>query len=357
MDIVAELLSVGVDVDAKIYSRWGTSRTALNVAVKHKHVDIVRLLLQHGASQDHVLDLEHSSAMWCWLSGSDLTKISPLEMFRILNEAACQDMSAKNLDGRTALHIASESGTDSDINALLSLGSVVHSLDIVGYAPINDATFYGNFATYSALVGHYDANSFKDWDSIGWSLLHSTVAGKELHDRKSLRENSCSTAQPREHGKILRDILERGANPRTTVVLPRDWFVQDGWNVPWALRGHQATAQELAAAYGRELEEWYLGILRDCGLLDICQHNQELHDPGVAENCCNRCVPQVGDGTDDDGVEVGTSKGIVGDGYALKQEYGEVDAGINLDEDSTSCRLSETGETEQFWDAEETLEC
>jgi hypothetical protein len=287
---VSALIDSGIDIDIPVDSDMFT---ALETATAFNHVNVVRYLLKRGASQSQRNLFGLSPAMLCWNNGHPEGQASSLDIFKLLCDNDFQELNAANVDGRTVLHIASESADGPQIESLLRLGSNVRHLDICKYSPVNDATFYGNYSSYRALTSNTDEGVPESRNRDGWSSIHSTLAGKDelLNAVRKWTDGHQQSSQPfwllgktgsgksttftrsisrkPEHDDILKDLLERGEHLHSQVQrIPRfNSYIEVGWNIPPTLRGREVTAHQLAAGYGPATESWFLGMLRKCSLL------------------------------------------------------------------------------------------
>lgn len=248
--IVAELLESGFDIDDGTVD--SDQRTALEVAAFRGQLDIVRLLLNRGASQDHSDLLGWSPSLLCWFR-RDI--ISGVDISNALSEYALQDKIVDR-DGSGYLHVAAFVSGAAEIHYLIRLGLDNTGEDLQGLSPLNYAVYAGNLATYFALLSNHAVA-----DGIGNHsnpLLHAAIIGKRDWDQRQNRW----WAGLMDQESIIRDLLHRGIDPGTTNAPGQDR------GFPESVKGLSITAQQLAAACGSATEAWYMSILRDCGLLD-----------------------------------------------------------------------------------------
>lgn len=296
--VAAELLDSGLDVDSNTDS---SSDTGLTIAGTKGQINVVRLLLDRGASQDRLNSLGASPGILCWANlTAEKQPCLSKDIFHLLCESAYQDISASDEYGTTALHYASIASGRSQIDYLRCLGADTYKVDLYGRAPINWAISYGNFPAYSALLPHYEQDTMKHSHEIGKSLLASAY---DAATHRSSRKFFMRTGMV----AIAKDLLRRGADPERHAQL-QHWRY-DG------LRGGEAGAFQLAAALGPDIEAWYLDLLRSNGFLRAGEYNERRGSPDQH----------------------------VGTGFVYEPD----------DEDDSVEDESDDEEPDQFWDAEE----
>lgn len=227
-----ELLDHGADVDA-IFGELQT--TPLQWAIWQKQLDITRLLLSEGASQDHVNTIGWNTAFFCWPALEVEEEKNMLEFLNLLDTWAYQDLDVADTEGWTALHRVAAYATPSEVERLIHLGAKPgQAAPPLLWNAIHHAVFYGNYATFVVLEKYYDVNIMVD--DRGWTLLH--IAASAGHDR------------------IVRHLLLNGAN-KAAKSLP--YYS----HMPESLFGCKCTPQEVAAAQGTQIENQYLDALRE----------------------------------------------------------------------------------------------
>lgn len=303
VEILAELLDCGVDVDA--ITDWDV-RTALMKSSQLKDPDMVRFLLQRGASTDPVDYAGYPAGSICWRQSDHISKHSSMEIFKLLTE---NDYS--NIDAHKTLTLAAMGACGSQIESLVHLGGNVRHYGDVWPAPMHVAGFNGNHSTYMATSLHYQDIDFKhDTQLCRWLLL-MTIAGKACHSIHLSRGDDPDPEQPREFDKIMMNMLQRGVDPETWLYVPN---IKLRW-IPVAMQGRNVRAGEFAAAQGPDIEAWYLRMLRNCALLKAhvdVQRLRELNKTGygtagfIFKNKHDHLEPKDEDAIDDpntDGVD------------------------------------------------------
>lgn len=311
---VAELLDNGTDInDGTVGS---DQSTALIEAVSQGQLDIVRLPLDRGASQDQS-DLDGlGPSMLCWVRYPDY-RTSGVDMFNVLCEYALQDK-ALMTHGVGYLHMAALYRGATEIYYLIRFGLDTTGKNWAGFSPLHYAVGAGNLATYFALLSNHDlANSI---GNHGYPLLHIAIMG-----RCDLGQILKGQAGLMYQETIIRDLLHRGVDPATTNASDRIWYF------PKSVIGLSITAQQLAAAYDPETEAWYMPILRDCGFLEAAEDIARLRY-----------------------LE---SQGYVSGGHVIGEEEsvheGVSDKGSVYEDRESQNGGSELEEEDCFWDAEE----
>lgn len=296
VEVVAELLDCGCDIDA--ITGWNI-RTALMKSSELKDLDMVRFLLQRGASTDPVDYAGYPAGSLCWRRSDHISKHSSMDVFKLLTENDCS-----GIDAHKTLTLAAMEACGSQIESLVHLGGNVHHYGNDWPAPMHVAGFNGNHSAYMATSLHYQDIDFKhDMNLCRWLLL-MTIAGKVCHSTHLSKGDVPCPEQPRDFDKIMMNMLQRGVDPEAWLYLPN---LKLRW-IPAAMQGRNARAGEFAAAHGPDIEAWYLRMLRNCSLLKAhadVRRLRELNKTGYGtagftlENGHDQHEPK-GDGAIDD---------------------------------------------------------
>jgi ankyrin repeat protein len=131
VQVVIELREHGADIEA----RENHDMTPLHISTLKGHVAVVIELLGHGADSDASNTIGTTTSILCK---------------RKSREGA--DINAKDRNGDTALHFASEIGHLAVTKALLSGGADVLAVNNQGELPIHYAVFLGNSAIAKCLL-------------------------------------------------------------------------------------------------------------------------------------------------------------------------------------------------------------
>lgn len=343
VESVAELLDYGADVDAITDSGV---RTALMKSSQMKNPDMVRFLLQRGASTDPVNFAGYPAGSLCWRESDHISKHSSMDIFKLLTE---NDHS--NIDPHMTLNLAAMEACGSQIESLIHLGGNVRFYDAGWQAPMHVAAFNGNHSTYMAIASHYEDIDFKHDTQLGQWLLLMTIAGKVCHSIDLSRGDVPCPEQPRSFDKIIMNMLQRGFDPETRFRVP---YLELRW-IPAQVRGQTIRAGEFAAAQGPDIEAWYLRMLRDCSLLKSCadvQRLRELSEKGYG-------TAEFVFASEKDRHEM---KDIVQGDSQKRSKNADITAKIATEHSSTNVvddsagnaiEDSDTDGADQFWDAEE----
>lgn len=169
-----------------------------------------------------------------------------LNFLGLLAEDSFLDLDTVDNAGWTALHRIAAFGTAAEVARLINLGADVQQAALpLRWTAIHHAVFYGNEGTYAELVPSYHGKLAAMTDERGWTLLHIAASAG--------------------HGSIARDLLNRGANPRSR---SRPFMS----HLPESLFKRACTPAEAAAAQGADREVLFLRILSEFGYSDFPQH-------------------------------------------------------------------------------------
>lgn len=160
--VLRALLAHGADVNGRNsmeeprwsgarYRRHMTGATAFMLAAKAADVEVMRLLLAHGA--DPAIDTEDgitplmAAAGISWASNQDrASEAQVLEAVRLLVEELGADVNAASAVGETAMHAAAYRGADSVVRYLFDRGAALDVAALDGRTPLRvaDGVEYGN---------------------------------------------------------------------------------------------------------------------------------------------------------------------------------------------------------------------
>jgi hypothetical protein len=344
--VIAELLDCGVDVDA--ITNYSDMSNALTRASEMKYLDIVRFLLQRGASADHVDSFGFGAGTLCWFKGDDETRYSSTDIFNLLTEISHLDVNDNLQCQFPPLFIAASHATGAQIDALVRLGADVHLNESDPRAAVTHAAWSGNYSTYSALASYYSGDVFNTNTELASQLLLNTLYGRQyLLDEAPVLVHVDAGRRSPEYDKIMIDMFQRGVGPRTRLNVADSVM----YYRPHDVHNQDYAANELAAAMGPKTEAWYLSILCICGLLahGEIQRLRELAEAGHVPDEFGYELEGKLSGLDE--LEYGV-RGACEDldrTPDIRQEgtYGDID-GV-----SRRSSISEAGEANQFWDAEE----
>ncbi|MCY4029483.1 MAG: ankyrin repeat domain-containing protein [Acidobacteria bacterium] len=162
MRVLRSLLAHGADVNGRNsmeeprwsgarYRRHMTGATAFMLAAKAADVEVMRLLLEHGA--DPTIDTEDgitplmAAAGISWASNQDRAgEAQVLAAVRLLVEAHGADVHAVSDVGETAMHAAAYRGANSVVQYLFDRGAALDVVALDGRTPLRvaDGVEYGN---------------------------------------------------------------------------------------------------------------------------------------------------------------------------------------------------------------------
>ena len=160
--VITSLLAHGADVNGRISMeepRWSGARyrrhlagaTALLLAAKSADVEVMRVLLAHGAdptiaTEEHITPLMAAAGI-AWASNQDRASESQvLEAVKLLVEEQGADVNTVSDLGETAMHAAAYRGANSVVQYLFDKGAKLDVIAKDGRTPliVADGVEYGN---------------------------------------------------------------------------------------------------------------------------------------------------------------------------------------------------------------------
>lgn len=236
VDVVNELLDNGAEVDGT----FGLMQTSpLQWSVWLQQLDVTRLLLSRGASQDHINSLGWNVTFFCW-PYLEFGQRSMADFFNILADNAVQDLELADTTGWTVLHRVAAYGTAEEALALIKQGAKPAQAALpLQWNALHHAVDYGNEATFRALLPYFGSEIRSMTDERGWTLLHMAASGG--------------------HDTIVRELLRQGLDPNA---LSKP-FVS---HMPESLFRRACTPREVAAAECQEREQQFLKAWWDSGV-------------------------------------------------------------------------------------------
>lgn len=195
---VASLLAAGISANAT--NKFGQS--ALMAAGFAGHTEVVRLLLQHGASIDDQLGLSllHHAA------GKGQTEL----VATLLDSGV--DVNAQDGVGYTALMRAAEAGQDEMIELLVAKGANVNAQEMHGYSSLMWAVITGRHSTARVLAEHgADVNAREK--KANWTALMMATIKDDVEMVRLLLQRGADPLLADTSGTTARDLAYRRRNP------------------------------------------------------------------------------------------------------------------------------------------------
>ncbi|EER13400.1 ankyrin repeat domain containing protein [Perkinsus marinus ATCC 50983] len=184
-DLVRELLHEGADPTESTSG----GETALFSAVRGGHLYKAEFLLDNGAAVD--------KEVWGRTALHEAVRVGAVDLMRLLlKHGANPNLIAKN--GQTALHFAAVNGHPGAVELLVEEGVNLNAEDTLGWSALHWAAYKGHSNIVDLLLEH-GANTTKLTTREGASPLICAVA----------RQDCDSTARL----EIIRALLEHGAQP------------------------------------------------------------------------------------------------------------------------------------------------
>eukprot|EP01038_Epipyxis_sp_PR26KG_P015518 gene15518-20946_t len=163
-------------------------KNSLHIAAENGHVDMVRLLLEHGAVVDSLVATSKSTSLI--LAGRG----NKSEILKVLLEAGA-NIHAENAFGNTAFHEACREGYEKSIEILLAAGSNINGENHKGSTPLHFFC-YGSSKT-NTLEGMQKLIEF----------------GADIHSRDHQGLTPCLVCCASGRMDLLQFLLEKGADP------------------------------------------------------------------------------------------------------------------------------------------------
>lgn len=236
VDVVRELLDNGADMNGT----FGMLQTTpLQWSIWQQQLDITRLLLSRGASQDHINNIGWNTAFYCWPC-ADFGQRCMTDFLHVLADDAVVDLDIADTEGWTVLHRVAAYGTAAEVLALIKQGAQIQQVALpLCWNSLHHAVFYGNESTFKALLPYYGDQINSLTDERVWTLLH--IAASAGHDA------------------IVKELLNQGLDPNG---LSRPFIS----HMPESLFKRACTPREVAAAQSQEREEQSLKAWWDSGV-------------------------------------------------------------------------------------------
>jgi ankyrin repeat protein len=213
LDTVVNFLLVKRSHDVNVMG-FDHNSTPLHLASGRGHVDVARILLEHGADATHHDELGLTPLHRASQHGH-------LEVVRLLLEHGT-DVNARDHSNWTPLHGASQDGHLDMVQVLLGHGANAHALDHGGWTPLLYPAHNGHLAVVLLLLKYgVDANAR---DNSNWTPLHSASQHGHLEVAQALLEHGADAnfrddsdqtplhlASRAGYLELVRLLVERGA--------------------------------------------------------------------------------------------------------------------------------------------------
>jgi len=214
VDVARLLIEHGADAAAQSKSKYGT--TPLHWASRDGHVDVARLLIEHGA--DVAAQREDGSIPLHWASGQGHVDVAQL----LIEHGA--DVTAQTEDGTTPLHEASLRGHVDVARLLIQHGADPAARRKDGTTPLHEASEGGHVDMTRLLIEHGADAGAQSED--GTTPLHIASKWNRVDMARLLIEHDANAGAQRKDGTtplhlasghydldMARLLIEYGADP------------------------------------------------------------------------------------------------------------------------------------------------
>jgi ankyrin repeat protein len=201
----AHAVELLLDQGADFNNPFGTRQTSyLAWALKHRHIDIARLLVDRKASFHHLNTYGWSPLFYLWScterqpSSSDfLTMLASDSDFKWLHTGLV------DIEGWGLIHRAAIFGAPEEVQLLITMkADPFQTIGELGWTVLHNVVYHGVYDVFLVLLPYYKAKGFDLPDVAGWSLLH--IAAAEGHEEIILHllQLGANTKARTHHGPI-----------------------------------------------------------------------------------------------------------------------------------------------------------
>jgi hypothetical protein len=275
-----------------------------------------------------------------------------MDILNVLSESTHVHLRHDKRQRALAVDTAAVQGRGSQIDSLVSFGYDICQSILGPRFTLGRAASNGNYSAYSALVSHFGEYVFRSDPEIGAHLLQDTILGRIPFDARYPYE-------PREYDEVLRDLLQRCGNDRLLSLTISGYPGLHEDPRILVVLGKQMKPSELAAALGPETEAWYLGMVRDCGFLNVDEESevmQRLRELSSAGLVTTGFVYECEEESDESGDYRGCGNEDCREDSVLAESEGIEHSGTSVNDSCESGSESEAEEADQFWDASESVQ-
>jgi ankyrin repeat protein len=196
---------------------------------------MARLLIAHKADAEHINDDGVPPSFHLFQPGPRQSSSTARQLLDVALPYSISNINFQSCEGWTSLHRAAAYGTGDDIDSLVERGADV-TMKTLGFEwmPIFVAVHFGNVVAFKRLLHYSGAESIRDTDTRGWTMLH--------------------LAAERGDSELVALLIAHGADAHARSEL--------GFTaVPDDLQSHGLTPLDVARASGPEkLQKYVLGL-------------------------------------------------------------------------------------------------
>ncbi len=173
------------------------ARTALHLAAKRGHTDIINELINAGAD----IDVQDYLGLTPLMLAIQATKSTAAR--KLILEGA--DLALSNIEGQTALHLAAQVGDLHTLNVLIEEKAKLFANNAAGQTPLDLAAQAGHTAVVAAFVSKFRISSHPPLTSAIAYAIASLHPPKKTGEHRPLADSKLK--------EMLRLLLSVGADP------------------------------------------------------------------------------------------------------------------------------------------------
>lgn len=211
VELLEDIVRGGAFVDAELDS--GTRETALMMAARLGHINIMRLCLQYGAKNDPHPDYG-MTALHAAVVGNQYDAAAVLLQTAAKSKADTIICNLSNSVGHTPLHVAITKGDVTMIEMLIAHGADLHRTDVNGSTCLHLAAEGGHSEALALMLIDFDGDLLMEmYNHAGYTPLHVSILAGHMACVRVLLESAADPFAGTLDGKSPLDLcILRGSS-------------------------------------------------------------------------------------------------------------------------------------------------